>query len=117
MLARTDANDYGTMLGFNLPFDWVTKSGLRLGLEGGLGQAFGGRRVANCSTPGAVDCNQGPRYEDRDSGLAVWLQFQLGFGFNHPGPLPAIAVAPSPVAPGPPPATPGPAPAPAEPAR
>jgi hypothetical protein len=87
MFARTDVSDYGTMLGFSLPLDWVTRSGLRLGLEGGFGRAFGGRRASSCLTPGAADCNQRPRYEDRESGAALWLQFQIGFGFNHPGPL------------------------------
>jgi hypothetical protein len=87
MLARTDVGDYGTMLGVSLPFDWVMNSGLRLGLEGGFGRAFGGQRAVSCSTPGAADCNQRPRFEDRDAGLALWLQFQIGFGFNHPAPL------------------------------
>ncbi|MEI9950083.1 MAG: hypothetical protein WDO74_14205 [Pseudomonadota bacterium] len=91
MLARTDVSDYGTMVGVDLPLDWVMKSGLRLGLEGGLGRAFGGRSAVSCATPGATDCNQRPRFEDRDAGLALWLQFQIGFGFNHPGPLPPAA--------------------------
>jgi len=88
MLARTDVSDYGTMIGLSLPLDWVTSSGMRLGLEGGLGRAFGGRSATSCATPGAADCNQRARYEDRQSGAALWLQFQIGFGFNHPGPLP-----------------------------
>lgn len=87
MFARTDVSDYGSMIGFSVPLDWVTKSGLRLGLEGGLGRAFGGRSAVNCTNPGATDCNQLPRYQDRDPGVAGWLQFHLGFGFNHPGPL------------------------------
>ena len=90
MFARTDVGNYGSMLGVSLPLDWVTKSGLRLGLEGGLGSAFGGQGALNCTT-NTTDCNQRPRYEDRDSGLALWLQFQIGFGFNHPGPLPPSA--------------------------
>jgi hypothetical protein len=87
MFARTDVADYGTMLGLALPLDWVTKSGLRLGLEGGFGRAFGGRRSVPCST----DCNQPPRFQDREPGVALWLQFQIGFGFNHPAPLPPAA--------------------------
>ncbi|HEY0463052.1 MAG TPA: hypothetical protein VGC79_02535 [Polyangiaceae bacterium] len=90
LFARTDVSDYGTMLGLSLPLDWVTKSGLRLGLEGGIGRAFGGQRSITCSSA-AVDCNQRPKFEDRDSGLALWLQFHIGFGFNHPGPLPPAA--------------------------
>ena len=106
MLARTDVADYGTMLGLSLPFDWVTNSGLRLGFEGGGGAAFGGKTAVNCATPGAMDCDQSPQYENRDPGLAWWLQFQIGFGFNHPGPLPT-QTAPPPA--GPPPAGPPPA--------
>jgi len=87
MFARTDVSNFGTMLAVSLPFDWVLNSGLRLGLEGGLGQAFGGKRLANCSTSSAMNCSQ-TEYESREAGLAYWLQFQIGFGFNHPGPLP-----------------------------
>lgn len=86
MFARTDVSDYGTMLGLSLPLDWVTKGGLRLGLEGGLGPAFGGRRVTCTGT--SANCSQQPRYEDRVTGAAAWLQFHIGFGLNHPGPLP-----------------------------
>lgn len=87
MFARTDVSDYGTMLGFSLPLDWVTKGGLRLGLEGALGSAFGGRRAVACSIS-AGDCGQQPRYQDLGSGAAFWLQFHIGFGLSHPGPLP-----------------------------
>ena len=109
MLARTDVADYGTMLGVSLPFDWVTNGAVRLGFEGGAGVALGGKTAVNCSTPGAADCGQSPRYENRDAGVALWLQFQIGFGFNHPGPLPGKA-APQPVAPAPQPANPEPPP-------
>lgn len=88
MFARTDVSDYGSMLGLSLPLDWVTKGGLRLGIEGGLGPAFGGRSAINCSEPTSNDCSQRPIYENRKSGAALWLQFHIGFGFNHPGPLP-----------------------------
>jgi hypothetical protein len=94
MLARTDVGDYGTMVGFGLALDWVTRSGLRLGLEGGLGRAFGGRTAVSCTNAGAADCNQQSRYKDREPGVAGWLQFQLGFGFNHPAPLPPTSGGP-----------------------
>jgi len=87
MLARADVADFGTMLGVSLPLDWVTSSGLRLGLEGGLGRAIGGRSVVGCTS----DCSLPPSYEDRRSGSAVWFQFHVGFGFNHPAPLPPTA--------------------------
>jgi len=98
MFARTDVSDYGSMLGFSLPLDWVMKGGLRLGLEGGLGPAFGGRRAVSCSEPTSIDCSQRPVYQDRKSGAALWLQFHIGFGLNHPGPLPP-EVPPTPGAP------------------
>lgn len=88
MFARTDVFDYGTMLGFSLPLDWVTKGGLRLGLEGGLGPSFGGRRTVSCTSANSAGCSQQSPYQDRASGAALWLQFHIGFGFNHPGPLP-----------------------------
>ena len=91
MLGRTDVGDYGTMLGLSVPLDWVMRSGLRLGLEGGLGRAFGGQRVIACNTPGSADCSQQPQYAGREAGSALWLQFQIGFGFDHPGPLPPAA--------------------------
>jgi len=87
MLARADVADFGTMLGVSLPLDWVTSSGLRLGLEGGLGRAIGGRSVVGCTS----DCSLPPSYEDRRSGSALWFQFHVGFGFNHPAPLPPTA--------------------------
>ena len=94
MFARTDVSDYGTMLGLSLPFDWVLKSGMRLGLEGGIGSAFGGRSVVDCGS----NCDL-PRYENRHAGVAYWLQFQIGFGLNHPGPLPPPTAPPPTAAP------------------
>jgi len=87
MFARTDVSDYGTMLGLSLPLEWVTGSGLRLGIEGGLGRAFGGRTASNCNDVVAL-CTL-PPYRDREGGSALWFQFHVGFGFNHPAPLPA----------------------------
>ncbi|HKO47535.1 MAG TPA: hypothetical protein VJV79_07425, partial [Polyangiaceae bacterium] len=92
MLARTDVGDYGTMMGVALPFDWVTRSGLRLGLEGAFGRAFGGRRSTPCASS---ICNAQAAFTDRETGFAGWLQFQIGFGLNHPGPVPPAAGPPT----------------------
>jgi hypothetical protein len=87
---RSDVADYGSMLAFSLPFDWLTGSGLHLGLELDFGRAFGGRYQA-CDS---AACNTGNPTPDRPSGPAFWLQFAMGFGFNHPAPLPLEAFQP-----------------------
>ena len=92
MFARSDVNDYGSMLGLSLPLEWVTGSGLRIGIEGGLGRAIGGRSGNGCNDVGGLCA--GP-YRDREGGSALWFQFHLGFGFNHPAPLPQYSVPPS----------------------
>lgn len=83
--ARTDVSDYGTMIGLSLPVDWVTHNGLRFGLEGQLGRAFGGRRVVSCSINCAATSFD---WGDRPAGTALSLQLSIGFGFRHPPPLP-----------------------------
>jgi hypothetical protein len=83
---RSDVEDYGSMLGIAMPFEWVTRRGLRFGLEVDLGRAFGGTVHYTCQqlgVPGA--CSAGPTFDgDRGAGRAFALRFQMGFGFNHP---------------------------------
>jgi hypothetical protein len=88
--ARTDVSDYGTMLAASVPFDWVMASGLRVGFEAELGEAFGGSLRYQCIDSTGVMCG-GPANTTRDraTGTAIFMQFQLGFGFNHPDPLAA----------------------------
>lgn len=84
---RSDVEDYGTMLGIAVPFEWVTVRGLRFGMEIDLGRAFGGTVHYTCSgdpSDPAV-CGSGATYEgERGAGRAFALRFQMGFGFNHP---------------------------------
>src|SRR5450432_171622 len=87
--ARTDVSDFGTMLAASAPFDWVMPSGLRMGFEVELGQAFGGRYRYACQDSTGSLCGGPPQItRDRPSGTAFFMQFQIGFGFNHPTPLP-----------------------------
>jgi hypothetical protein len=84
---RADVEDYGTMLGIAMPFEWVTKRGLRFGMEIDLGRAFGGKVHYSCRVQNGdvIDCPTGPTFEgDRGAGRAFAIRFQMGFGFNHP---------------------------------
>jgi len=90
--ARTDVSDFGTMVAASAPFDWVMPSGLRMGFEVQLGQAFGGRYRYACQDTSGSLCGGPPQItRDRPSGTAFFMQFQIGFGFNHPAPLPPTA--------------------------
>jgi hypothetical protein len=108
--SRTDVSDYGTSFGVSLPFEWVTATALRIGLELQVGRAFGGSSHLQCmsNTGMSGNCASPTLNRDRPSGTSVALQFQLGFGFNHPEPLPA-----EPLQPGAPETWPQPPPAPA----
>jgi hypothetical protein len=93
--ARTDVSDFGTMVAASVPFDWVMASGLRIGLELELGQAFGGSYRYQCQDSTGSSCGGPPQItRDRPSGTAFLMQFQIGFGFNHPDPLPPSAPLP-----------------------
>jgi hypothetical protein len=90
--ARTDVSDFGTMVAASVPFDWVMPSGLRMGFEVELGEAFGGRYRYSCEDSTGAICGGPPQItRDRPSGTAFLMQFQIGFGFNHPEPLPPAA--------------------------
>jgi hypothetical protein len=90
--ARSDVPDFGTMIAASVPLDWVMASGLRMGLELELGQAFGGLYRYQCQDTTGASCGGPPQItRDRPSGTAFLMQFQIGFGFNHPDPLPPSA--------------------------
>jgi hypothetical protein len=86
ILMRADVADYGSFLGVSIPLEWVTGNGLRIGLEFGLGRAFGGAVRQRCDdTSDPPSCETGSEREiDRGDGTGFYLQFQMGFGFNHP---------------------------------
>ena len=84
MFARTDVSDYGSMLGLSLPFDWVTQGGLRLGLEGGLGRAFGGQRAVSCSET-AVGLQSAPQVPRSRRGLGALAAVPNRLRLQSPG--------------------------------
>ena len=74
--ARTDVSDFGTMIAASAPFDWVMPSGLRLGFEAELGQAFGGSYRYQCQDSTGSSCGGPPQItRDRPSGTAFLMQF------------------------------------------
>ncbi len=85
---HTNVANYGSVLAFSLPFEWVTDAGLRIGLEFQGGRAFGGvYREACLNVPSGPDCPQGAQIDhDRPEGTTISIAFALGFGFNHPSP-------------------------------
>lgn len=94
---RTDVGDFGHMLALAVPFEWVTKTGLRVGFEGGVLRAFGGQVYGKCASPpmpfdfgndqNNLSCDLGEvRIFDRDAGNGVWLHFTLGYPYDRPEP-------------------------------
>lgn len=93
---RSDVSDFGNMLGVSLPLEWITRRGVRIGVEPGFLGAFGGEVLAECGpddpfdpTPPARDCDQGEiRAFDRESDTGMWLHFMVGIPFDSPEPVP-----------------------------
>ncbi len=90
-LHRTNQSNHGTIIGADFPFEWVLRGGVRFGLEATVGRALGGSVHGECvdqSVP-PMFCLAGEQVdEDRDSGVAFMLGFQVGFGLGYPDPLP-----------------------------
>jgi hypothetical protein len=86
---RTNEGDYGTALGVSLPLEWVLSNGIRFGAEPAIAHAFGGSFRQRCvlvnviPAPCTVDET---RTLDRSSGMALYVQLQVGWGFNYPKP-------------------------------
>lgn len=82
LFTRTDVSDYGSFLGVNVPFEWVSESGLRIGFELALGRTFGGTVIEQCySYTGG--CAQGTTNEiDRKAGAGFYAHFQIGWGIK-----------------------------------
>lgn len=94
---RTDVGAYGNLLGVALPFEWVTRRGLRVGFEPGVMRGIGGEVQGRCegsdfgfnSSPSNPDCDQGEiRAFNRESGGGVWAHFFLGIPYDSPEPVP-----------------------------
>jgi hypothetical protein len=87
LFLRTDQGDYGSFLGLELPFEWVTDSGARFGFVVSVGRAFGGEFQATCFD-GSTQCDPGEqRLFDREGGAGFYSHFQIGWGMGHPEPL------------------------------
>jgi hypothetical protein len=87
LFMRTDVSDYGSFLGVNVPFEWVYRSGLRLGFEVALGRSFGGTVVEQCYdynyTSSSTPCPQGTKNEiSREAGSGFYADFEIGWGIK-----------------------------------
>jgi len=93
LLSNDQADEYGSFAGLQIPFDWVTDTGLRIGFEVMVGRAFHGRVLARCNNPNSGppvpgECGLGEeRYFNRKGGAGFYSHFQLGWGFGHPKPI------------------------------
>jgi len=93
---RSDVSDFGNTLGLSLPLEWITRWGLRVGVEPGFLHAFGGEVLGECSpgfappfNPSDASCDVGEiRAFDRESGNGFWVHFLLGIPFATPEPQP-----------------------------
>ncbi len=77
---RTDVEDYGTAIALGMPFEWTTKTNLRVGFELSLGHAVGGSWREVCLS-GSASCGQSRR--DRPGGTAVMFQFYMGWALGR----------------------------------
>jgi hypothetical protein len=90
-VVTSDVGAYGVGLGLALPFEWVSRSGMRIGFEIGGFRATGGTVRARCtgfaSSPGTSLCDQDEvRDFDRPNGSGFYAGFQLGWGLHQPEP-------------------------------
>jgi hypothetical protein len=86
---RSDVADYGTMLGFALPFEWVTRRGMRVGFDFGIVRSFGGEVQQQCTsfspTGAPATCDPGEvRAFDREGGNGFFANFLIGWAFSQP---------------------------------
>lgn len=81
-LQRTDVAAYGTAIAFGLPFEWTTQKNLRIGFELAIGHAFGGTSKQVCRTFTAPTTSCGQRTNDRESGMTVLFQYNMGWSLG-----------------------------------
>ncbi|HEX2872769.1 MAG TPA: hypothetical protein VHP33_16015 [Polyangiaceae bacterium] len=81
-LQRTDVSAYGTAVAFGLPFEWTTQKNLRIGFELAIGHAFGGSSQQVCRTFSTPTTSCGERKVDRESGMTVLFQYNMGWALG-----------------------------------
>jgi hypothetical protein len=79
---RADVPAYGSAVELALPFEWTTRKNLRVGFELALGHAFGGNTTAQCFTLASPSVSCGTKHFDRPSGMALLLQYSMGWGLG-----------------------------------
>ena len=80
VVLRSDIGDYGTMVGLQVPLEWVRENGMRLGFTVGAGRSFGGVATGDaCDWNGLSQvCRE--ETQDRPSAGAFFINFNFGFG-------------------------------------
>jgi hypothetical protein len=81
-LQRTDVSAYGTAVAFGLPFEWTTQKNLRIGFELAIGHGFGGSSQQVCRTFSSPSTSCGERKVDRESGMTVLFQYNMGWALG-----------------------------------
>jgi hypothetical protein len=80
---RSDVGDYGTMVGLGLPFEWVSRRGLRIGFDFAFLRGFGGEVLSVCH--GGTTCDMGEvRAHDRKAGNGFTSSFIIGWNLGQP---------------------------------
>lgn len=82
-LQRTDVSAYGTAIAFGLPFEWTTQKNMRIGFELAIGHAFGGKSQEVCRTFGSPSTSCGERRVNREPGMTVLFQYNMGWGLGN----------------------------------
>ena len=82
-LQRTDVSAYGTAVAFGMPFEWTTQKNLRIGFELAIGHGFGGSSKEVCRTFSLPSSSCGEITRDRESGMTVLFQYNMGWGLGN----------------------------------
>jgi hypothetical protein len=82
-LQRTDVSAYGSAVSFGMPFEWTTRKNLRIGFELAIGHGFGGSSQQVCRTSSSPSTSCGERKIDRESGMTVLFQYNMGWALGE----------------------------------
>ncbi len=75
--------DFGDTFGFLVPFEWLTRSGLRIGFDFSLVYGFGGK-YSKVACPLGTQCVSPTQDVDRPNSAGFGLNFFLGHVFRMP---------------------------------